>query len=131
MNRIWTNGCFDIIHAGHIELFKYAKSLGQYLYVGIDNDYRVKKLKGDKRPINNEILRKSVLSAIKYIDGIEIFSSDNELEDAIKKLNIDTIVVGDDYKNKSVIGSNFVENVIFFPKIQNLSSSFIYESTIN
>jgi D-beta-D-heptose 7-phosphate kinase/D-beta-D-heptose 1-phosphate adenosyltransferase len=129
MTNIWTNGCFDILHIGHLELFKYAKSLGHTLVVGIDGDSRVKELKGSSRPINNQLFRKSLLESIKYIDRVVVFDTDKELKDHIKNLLIDTIVVGDDYKNKTVIGSEHA-NVIFFPKIPNLSSSFIYESII-
>jgi D-beta-D-heptose 7-phosphate kinase/D-beta-D-heptose 1-phosphate adenosyltransferase len=129
MTNIWTNGCFDILHIGHLELFKYAKSLGHTLVVGIDGDSRVKELKGSSRPINNQLFRKSLLESIKYIDRVVVFDTDKELKDHIKNLLIDTIVVGDDYKNKTVIGSEHA-NVIFFPKIPNLSSSLIYESII-
>jgi D-beta-D-heptose 7-phosphate kinase/D-beta-D-heptose 1-phosphate adenosyltransferase len=129
MTNIWTNGCFDILHIGHLELFKYAKSLGHTLVVGIDGDSRVKELKGSSRPINNQLFRQTLLESIKYIDRVVVFDTDKELKDHIKNLLIDTIVVGDDYKNKTVIGSEHA-NVIFFPKIPNLSSSFIYESII-
>lgn len=129
--NIWTNGCYDIIHVGHIKLLEYAKSLGDFLYVGIDSDRRVKQLKGSTRPINNQDNRKLLLSSIKFVDNIDIFDSEYELELLLQKYSIDTIVVGDDYKNKNVIGSNLVKSVIFFPKIPDLSSSIIYESVIN
>ena len=123
MKNIWTNGCFDIIHAGHIELFKYAKSLGDNLYVGLDSDERIKKIKSNLRPINNINYRLIVLSAIKYIDKAFVFNNDKELVETIKNLNIDTIVVGDDYKNKNVIGSDVVNKVIFFSKQYDLSTT--------
>lgn len=129
--NIWTNGCYDIIHAGHIRLFEYAKSLGNILYVGIDSDRRVKQLKGPNRPINNQNNRKLLLSSIKFIDSVDIFDSEYELESLLQKHSIDIIVVGDDYKNKNVVGSKLVKSVIFFPKIPNLSSSELYESAIN
>lgn len=122
MKTIWTNGCFDILHAGHTELFKYAKSLGEYLFVGIDSDNRVKELKGNSRPINNQFNRKCVLDSIKYINHVFIFDNEETLKTLIKNLSIDIIVVGDDYKNRKVIGSDYAD-VIFFPKVQNLSTS--------
>lgn len=125
MNIIWTNGCFDIVHAGHIELFKYAKSLGSKLYVGIDSDERVQQLKGKNRPINNDILRKFLLNSIKYIDEVFVFDSDDSLRSQLKNLNVDTIVIGDDYINKNVIGSDIVSNIMFFPKKYSLSTSHI------
>ena len=67
MKKVWTNGCFDILHRGHIELFKYAKSLGDKLVVGIDSDDKVKKDKGEERPINCVKDRKYILESIKYI----------------------------------------------------------------
>ena len=70
---IWTNGCFDVLHRGHIELFKYAKSLGTKLYVGIDSDEKIKKDKGNSRPYNNLDDRYFLLESIKYIDKIFVF----------------------------------------------------------
>lgn len=112
--KIWSNGCFDIVHIGHIELFKYAKSLGHELIVGIDSDERVKKLKGNSRPINSQTHRKLFLQSIKYINQVLIFNSEEELKSYIKNLDIDIIVVGDDYKNKYVVGSEYAK-VVFFP----------------
>jgi len=128
MKTIWTNGCFDILHIGHIRLFEYAKSLGDELIIGIDSDDRVKLLKGNDRPINNQNIRLEILSSIKYIDGIVVFSSEDELVKSIQKAHVDTIIVGDDYKHRRVIGSDSVKNVIFFPKIPDTSTTKIYES---
>jgi rfaE bifunctional protein nucleotidyltransferase chain/domain len=124
MKRIWTNGCFDILHIGHIELLKYAKSLGDYLYVGIDSDNRIKSSKGSNRPINNEKHRKAMLESIRYVDTVIIFDKDQTLRDCIKKFSIDNIVVGDDYIKKEVIGSEYAQ-VIFFPKISGFSTTNI------
>ena len=71
---IWTNGCFDILHRGHIELFKYAKSLGDKLIVGVDSDKKVRKDKGKGRPINNLEDRVEILRSIKYIDNIIVIN---------------------------------------------------------
>jgi len=130
MKNIWTNGCFDIIHVGHIALFEYAKSLGDKLYVGLDSDHRVSTMKGSNRPINNQNDRAKLLHSIKYIDSVLVFDSNYELEEHIKKLHIDTIVVGDDYKDKLVIGSQYVNNVLFFSKISNKSSSIILDKLL-
>ena len=77
---VWTNGCFDILHRGHIELFKYASLLGDELIVGIDSDKKVKKDKGEDRPINSLDDRAIILQSIKYIDRVIEFDSTNELE---------------------------------------------------
>lgn len=124
MKNIWTNGCFDVLHIGHIELFKYARSLGDRLIVGIDSDDRVRLLKGNNRPVNNHVFRKQFLESIKYIDQVVIFSNEQDLISNLKNFNIDTIVIGDDYKDRFVIGSNLA-NVVFFNKIPDLSSSKI------
>jgi D-beta-D-heptose 7-phosphate kinase/D-beta-D-heptose 1-phosphate adenosyltransferase len=129
MKKIWTNGCFDILHIGHIRLFEYAKSLGDYLLIGIDSDDRVKKLKGNNRPVNNQYDRKAFLESIKYVDEVIIFNSSDELCYNIKKFNIDTIVVGDDYKEKTVIGSEH-SNVIFFPKIPDKSTTHLVKQLL-
>jgi len=129
--NIWTNGCYDILHAGHIKLFQYAKSLGLNLFVGIDSDNRIKKNKGYNRPINNQINRKLLLESIRYIDGVHVFDSDEELVSLIISNKITTIVVGDDYKNKKVIGSDFAKSVIFFPKIPNISTTILINESAN
>jgi rfaE bifunctional protein nucleotidyltransferase chain/domain len=124
---IWVNGCFDIIHTGHIELFKFAKNLGLYLFVGIDSDKRVKKLKGEGRPINNQDDRKKILESIRYIDQVFIFDTPQEMEDIIKKNNIGSIVIGEEYKDKKITGSSICE-VVFFPRINGISSTHIIDS---
>lgn len=122
--NIWSNGCFDIIHIGHIELLKFASSLGD-LYVGIDSDDRIKKNKGNNRPINSAKTRYEILSSIKFVKNVDVFDSDISLCQLIKKYSIDIIVIGDDYKDKKVIGSDLVKKVIFYPKIPNISTSNI------
>ena len=124
---IWTNGCFDILHRGHIELFKFCKSLGTCLIVGIDCDERVKKSKGNTRPINNLQDRIAMLNAICYIDGVVWFDSDEELENQIRFCGAEVIVVGDDYKDKNVIGSHLVDEIRFFKKIDGYSTTEIIQ----
>jgi rfaE bifunctional protein nucleotidyltransferase chain/domain len=123
MPVVFTNGCFDILHRGHIELFKYCKSLGDVLIVGIDCDKRVKKLKGDQRPINNELDRKFMLECIKYVNNVFIFKNELELQNLIKVVNPDIMVVGSDYKGKKVIGSEFARNLKFFERINEYSTT--------
>mgnify|MGYP003626060503 CR=1 FL=1 len=127
MKVIWTNGCFDILHRGHIELFKYARSLGDKLVVGIDSDKKVKKDKGFCRPINNMEDRRFFLEAIRYIDEVRIFNTPKELERLIKKTKPDIIVVGSDWKEKKVVGAQYVENIIYFKRIGNYSTTRILE----
>ena len=79
-NVIWTNGVFDVLHPGHLELLKVAKSLGDFLVVGLDSDRRVRQMKGDFRPVNPWADRKAMLEAIKYVDLVVGFDSDAEIE---------------------------------------------------
>ena len=122
---IWTNGCFDILHRGHIELFRYAKSLGDYLVVGIDEDERVKQSKGDNRPINTVDDRRAVLESIKYIDEVVTFSKDCELEKCVLDSDASIMVIGSDYKGRRVIGSQYVDEVKFFNRLFEYSTTKI------
>lgn len=127
MKTVWINGCFDILHRGHIELFKYAKSLDSFVVVGIDADTRVKELKGPSRPINNQDDRKFFLESIKYIDKVVIFNSEDELKTVISMHKPDIMIVGSDYKNKKVIGSEYSKELKFFNRIGNYSTTNILE----
>jgi D-beta-D-heptose 7-phosphate kinase / D-beta-D-heptose 1-phosphate adenosyltransferase len=127
---IWVNGCFDVIHYGHIKLLEFAKKQGDRLVVGIDHDDRVSKLKGSNRPVNSIVPRITVLQSIRYVDEVIVFGSDEHLIEQIKKSGADIIVIGDDYKDREVIGSDQVDEVIFFEKIPNFSSTGIIEGRI-
>lgn len=127
---VFTNGCFDLLHIGHIELLKFAKSLGNYLIVAINSDDSVKKLKGFSRPINNEITRKTILESIKYVDEVIIFNEDTPLE-VIKKLQPNIIVKGGDYKKEDIVGYEFEKlgllEIKLFNYIPNNSTTSIIE----
>lgn len=122
---VWTNGCFDVLHRGHIELFKYAKSLGDYLVVGVDTDERVKASKGPSRPFNIIEDRVAMLESIKYIDEIFVFDTNSELDTQVLSSDAEIIVVGSDYKNKKVIGSRHVQKIVFFDRIKGYSTTKI------
>jgi len=125
MTTVWTNGCFDILHRGHIELFKYAKSLGDSLIVGLDSDKKVKLDKGQDRPINCVEDRKYILESIRHIDKVLIFESTKELENLIKSTKPDIMVIGSDWKNKTVIGRKYATNLLFFDRVGNYSTTDI------
>ena len=127
MKKIWVNGCFDVLHRGHIELLEYAKSMGGYLIVGIDGDTRVKQNKGYGRPINTQEDRKFFLEAIKYVDEVTVFNSDSELTNTIKKHSPEYLIVGSDWKGKNVIGSEHAQEVLFFDRVGNYSTTNILE----
>jgi rfaE bifunctional protein nucleotidyltransferase chain/domain len=125
LKKIWTNGCFDILHRGHIELFKYAKSLGNELTVGVDSDRKVMRDKGLYRPVNNLEDRIEMLKSIKYINRIVHFDSSDELEFLIKEYNPDIIVVGSDWRGKGVVGEKYAKEVKFFDRIGEYSTTKI------
>tara|TARA_B100001063_G_C16597726_1_gene469018 strand:+ start:52 stop:447 length:396 start_codon:yes stop_codon:yes gene_type:complete len=125
---IWTNGCFDVLHRGHIELFKYAKSLGGKLYVGIDSDKKVKLDKGDSRPINNAKDRKFTLESIKYIEEVIIFNTTEDLEEVISLIQPDIMVIGSDWKGKTVVGEQHAKKLIFFDRIGDYSTTNILKN---
>ena len=124
---VWTNGCFDILHRGHIEMFKYAKSLGDVLFVGIDSDEKVQKDKGSNRPIFCEEDRIAMLNAIKYVDKGFIFDSRQRLEDLIKYIKPDVMVIGSDWRGKEVVGSQYTNKLVFFDRIKEYSTTNILE----
>ena len=126
--KVWTNGCFDILHRGHIELFRYAKSLGEELVVGIDSDKKIKEDKSKDRPINNLQDRIFMLQSIKYIDKVIPFDSTKELRDTIKWYRPNIMVIGSDWKDKTVIGEMFTDELIFFDKIGNYSTTNILKN---
>tara|TARA_R110001583_G_scaffold48541_2_gene152069 strand:- start:2793 stop:3191 length:399 start_codon:yes stop_codon:yes gene_type:complete len=125
MSLVWTNGCFDVLHRGHFELFKHAKSLGDTLIVGIDADKKVKNDKGTDRPVNNQEDRKFALESIKYIDEVVIFNSKEQLENLIKRIKPSVMIVGSDWKGKNVVGQKHAEKIIFFNRIGNYSTTNI------
>ena len=128
MKTVWTNGCFDILHPGHIELFKVAKSLGDRLIVGVDTDEKVSKDKGPERPINNLEYRKAMLESVKYIDVVLPFGSRIELEQSIQLYSPDILLIGGDWRNGDVVGREFAEEVRFFNRVGEYSSTNVINS---
>lgn len=125
MKTVWCNGCFDILHPGHIELFKVAKSLGDRLIVGVDDDFKVKNDKGNDRPINPLSFRKTMLESIKYIDLVLPFSNRLELEQLIELYSPDILLVGSDWRDGDVVGRQYAKEVRFFNRFNNHSTTNI------
>lgn len=123
MVKVFVNGTFDLLHTGHIDLLNYAKSLGDILVVGIDDDKRVSKKKGPERPINNQITRKTILSNLKAVDDVEIFHTDDELVQLVQKHSPDIMIVGSDWKGKTVIGSQYARKLVFFDRVNDESTT--------
>ncbi len=104
---VFTNGCFDILHVGHIRYLKEAKSLGDILVVGVNTDNSVKKLKGPARPIQNENDRAEILSSLESVDFVVLFSEETP-EKLIHSVRPDILVKGGDWKIQDIVGSDFV-----------------------
>ena len=126
MDIIWSNGCYDILHRGHLELLKYARSLGDKLVVGIDSDKKVRKSKGEGRPVNNQDDRKFFLESLIYVDEVVIFNTAEELEGRVESIRPKFIVIGSDYKNRKVVGGEHARSgVKFFERIGEYSTTNI------
>lgn len=122
--KVWVNGTFDVLHRGHFELLTFAAKFGT-LRVGIDLDDRVKQLKGLDRPVNSFNDRVYAMASIKGVDSVVGFGTDDGLRQCIKNWAPDVMVVGSDYKDKIVIGSEFAGEVVFFDRIDGYSSTNI------
>jgi len=109
---VFTNGCFDVLHRGHIELFRFCKTLGDKVVVGLNTDRSVKENKGKNRPINSQDDRKLILESIRYIDSVILFDEKTPYE-LINCIKPDIIVKGGDYSAKDVVGSDICKVVIF------------------
>ena len=124
---VFTNGCFDILHLGHLRLLEVARSKGKKLIVGLNSDASIKRLKGNHRPINSQDKRKAQLEALPWVDQVIVFDEDTPL-DLIKKINPDLIVKGGDYTVDRVIG-NHLAQVYIFPTIKDFSTTDIIEKS--
>ena len=129
-NIVFTNGCFDILHSAHIELLKFSKNQGDILIVGLNSDDSIKRLKGEKRPINDIYERSKILSLFDFIDYIIIFSDDTPLN-IIKLLKPNILVKGADYNKDNIIGKEYVKNIVLFDFILNKSSSNVINKIKN
>ncbi|MHC4659343.1 MAG: D-glycero-beta-D-manno-heptose 1-phosphate adenylyltransferase [Planctomycetota bacterium] len=127
---VFTNGCFDVLHRGHIEFLKFCKSQGGIVVVGLNSDSSVKLIKGPDRPINNQYDRASVLAALETVDYIAVFDESEPLN-LIKKVKPDVLVKGQDWADKGVVGQDFVESyggkVVLAPLVEGKSSTSVIE----
>lgn len=131
MKRVFVNGTFDLLHSGHIHLLNYAKSLGDILYVAIDTDERVKEKKGNLRPIYNLKERIFFLQNLKSVDIVLSFSNDEQLKELVKIINPDIMIIGSDWKNKPIIGSEYAKTLKFFDRIEEYATTKTIQSIID
>lgn len=131
MKTVFVNGTFDVLHRGHLSMLNHARSLGDVLLVAVDSDRRVAEKKGDSRPINNMDHRLEFVLNLKAVDMVFPFDTDEELEDLVKLHQPDIMMVGSDWKNKPVIGSEYAKELKFFDRIDEYSSTKIIQSIID
>lgn len=122
---VFTNGCFDLFHAGHLNILKYAKKLGDELHVGINSDISIRKIKGPTRPIISEKQRFAIIAAIKYVDFLYLF---DELtpKRLIEEIKPDIVVKGGDFKPQDVVGAH-VAKIVIVPLTPGISTTKIIE----
>lgn len=131
---VFTNGCFDIIHRGHIEYLSKAADLGDKLIIGLNTDSSVRKLKGDSRPILDEETRAIILSSLVFVDAVIYFNDDTPIK-LIEKIIPDFLVKGGDYEIKKIVGYDIVTKnngkVLTLDFVENFSSTNIIKKFSN
>lgn len=132
MIKIVVNGSFDLLHLGHLRLLEYARSFpNSFVLVLIDGDQRIKQLKGPDRPVNTEYERASFLAALRSVDRVEIFNTDDELRSYIKNFDPDIMVKGSDYQDQTIIGSEYCKKIIFYDRLEKYSTTNKIKSIID
>ncbi len=105
---VFTNGCFDILHRGHIEYLAQAASFGDILVVGVNSDQSVKRIKSDKRPVQDEYARALAIASLHFVDFVALFNEDTPYE-LIKSVEPEVLIKGDDYKAEDIVGYDIVK----------------------
>ncbi|MBZ0266083.1 D-glycero-beta-D-manno-heptose 1-phosphate adenylyltransferase [bacterium] len=130
---VFTNGVFDILHPGHVEVLEQSRALGDRLIVGVNSDESVKRLKGEKRPIVPEMQRAALLLGLKAVDEVVLFDQDTPAE-LIALLKPDVLVKGGDYTPETVVGRDTVEKnggkVVIIPLVEGLSTTNVVDTVI-
>jgi rfaE bifunctional protein nucleotidyltransferase chain/domain len=131
---VFTNGCFDIVHIGHVDYLEKAHNLGSKLVLGLNTDHSIRRIKGEKRPIVAENARARIMAALGFVDAVILFEEDTPLR-LIQTIKPDILVKGDDYMVENIIGADFViENggkVETIPLVKGFSTSNIIEKIKN
>jgi rfaE bifunctional protein nucleotidyltransferase chain/domain len=126
MRVVFTNGCFDILHVGHVAYLKQSAALGDKLVVGLNSDCSVRRLKGNSRPVNTQNDRAAILKAIRFVDEVIIFYEDTPYE-LIKKIKPDVITKGGDYKVEDVVGNDLAK-VVILPYVAGYSTTRLLDA---
>ncbi|MDD2716041.1 MAG: D-glycero-beta-D-manno-heptose 1-phosphate adenylyltransferase [Candidatus Wallbacteria bacterium] len=125
---VFTNGCFDILHRGHLKVLREAKTLGDFLVVALNSDDSVKRLKGPSRPLNKLSDREEVLDAVRFVDLVTSFDEDTPWE-LLSKLKPDILVKGGDYQPDQVVGRELVKKVVIVPFEEGYSTTDLINRT--
>ena len=132
MTKVIVNGTFDILHRGHLMMLQHAKSLGDHLLVAIDTDRRVKELKGENRPINNQDDRRYMLESLKCVNTVYFFDSKEELIEIMKEYQPDIYVKGSDWKHdRPSTAEQYCKQVIYYDRVDDYSTTNIIQSITN
>jgi rfaE bifunctional protein nucleotidyltransferase chain/domain len=121
VKRVFVNGTFDLLHPGHVSLLQFAREQGDWLRVAIDTDQRVTRLKGAGRPIQDQHSRVMILGALRSVDEVMTFDTDQDLLDLMA--GHDVMVKGSDYRDLPILGSDTGIEIVFFPRIKRFSTS--------
>jgi D-glycero-beta-D-manno-heptose 1-phosphate adenylyltransferase len=128
---VFTNGCFDILHRGHIEYLSQARDKGEILVIGLNSDASVKRIKGEGRPLQDEMSRALVLASLRIVDAVVLFDEDTPYE-LIKIVKPDVLVKGSDYTEETIVGADFVKanggEVVTIPIVEGYSTTKILNS---
>lgn len=132
MTKVIVNGTFDILHIGHLKMLEFARNIpNSYVLVLIDSDARVKELKGNDRPINSVEERKAMLEALRFVDEVKIFSTDQELIDMIREYAPEIMVKGSDYVGKPIIGEEHCKEIRYYNYVRGYSTTNKIQSIID
>jgi D-glycero-beta-D-manno-heptose 1-phosphate adenylyltransferase len=125
---VFTNGCFDILHRGHIEYLSKARDKGEVLIIGLNSDASVKRIKGEGRPVQDESSRALVLASLRFVEGIVLFNEDTPYE-LIRIVKPDVLVKGGDYNEDTIVGADIVKatggEVVVIPLVEGYSTTEI------
>lgn len=125
---VFTNGCFDILHRGHIEYLSQARDRGDVLIIGLNSDASVRRIKGEGRPVQDEMSRALILASLRFVDGVMLFNEDTPYE-LIKFVNPDVLVKGADYTEETIVGADIVKanggEVVVIPLVEGYSTTEI------
>ena len=122
-DTVWVNGCFDILHVGHIRMLEYASSLGGRMVVGVDTDERIKSLKGESRPVNTLEDRMEVLRSLRHVDVAVPFESEEQLIALLCEFRPVCRVLGSEYRDLPIVGAEFSGKIKFFDRISGYSTT--------